>query len=365
MMIPIARPIIGEEEKKAVLEVLDSRMLAQGEKVKKLEEEFAKLCGAKHAVAVSNGTAALHAALHAVGVKAGDEVITTPFSFVATANAVLMLGAKPVFVDVDEKTFNIDVSKVEAKITPRTKAIIPVDLYGHPHEHDKLKKIADKHGLYIVEDACQAVNASLGGVMSGCLGDIAAFSFYATKNMVSGEGGMVTTNNPKFAEKVKRFRHHGQDEKDRYLYHELGYNYRMTDIQAAIALCQLAKVSDFTAQRIRNAEKLSAGLKGVKGIVVPFVNKNACHVFHQYTVKVDGFKLSRDELANHLLKNEIGTGVFYPKPLHLHPHLSKFGYKAGDFPVAEKLSGQVLSLPVHPLVNDDDIKKIIEVVRDA
>ncbi|MBN2459168.1 DegT/DnrJ/EryC1/StrS family aminotransferase [Candidatus Woesearchaeota archaeon] len=364
MRVSIAKPFIGEEEKKAVLEVLDSRMLAQGEKVKKLEQEFAKLCGAKNAVAVSNGTAALHACLHAVGVKAGDEVITTPFSFVATANAILMMGAKPVFVDVDEKSFNIDASKIEEKVTPRTRAIIPVDLYGLPHDYDKLKKIADKHGLYIVEDACQAVNASLDGVKAGCLGDIAAFSLYATKNIVSGEGGMVTTDNPKFAEKVKRFRHHGQDEKDRYIYHELGYNYRMTDLQAAIALCQLAKVEDFTAQRIRNAKKLSAGLKGLKGVVLPVVSNNACHVFHQYTIKVGG-KMKRDELAKKLDDNEIGTGIFYPKPLHLHPHLAKFGYKAGDFPVAEKLCSQVLSLPVHPLVSSDDIDRIIEVVRNA
>lgn len=317
-MIPVAKPFIGEEEKKAVLEVLDSGMLAQGSKVKALEEEFAKLCGVSHAVAVSSGTAALHAALYAIGVKPGDEVITVPFTFVATANAIIMQGARPVFVDVDEKTFNIDVSKIEAKITPRTKAIITVDLYGQPCDYPALKKIADKHGLLIVEDACQAVNAELDGVKAGRLGAIAAFSLYATKNIVSGEGGMVTTDNADYAELVKRFRHHGQSEQTRYEYHDLGYNYRLTDIQAAVGLEQLKKVDDFTNKRIRNAEKLSSGLKGIKGIHVPFVKKNARHVFHQYTVRVDGFKLSRDELIEHLKKNGVGCAVFYPKPLHLH-----------------------------------------------
>jgi len=364
-MIPVAKPFIGDEEKKAVLEVLDSGMLAQGSKVKALEEEFAKLCGVKHAVAVNSGTAALHAALYAIGIKPGDEVITVPFTFVATANAIIMQGARPVFVDVDEKTFNIDVSKVEDKITPITKAIITVDLYGQPYDYSALKRIADRHNLLIVEDACQAVNAELDGVKAGCLGDIAAFSLYATKNIISGEGGVVTTDNADYAELVKRFRHHGQSEQTRYEYHDLGYNYRLTDLQAAVGFEQLKKVEAFTAKRIRNAERLSSGLKGIKGIHIPFVRKNARHVFHQYTIRVDGFKLSRDALIEHLKKNGIGCAIFYPKPLHLHPHFARLGYKEGDFPVSERVSKQVISLPVHPLVSDEDIDRIIEVIKSA
>lgn len=360
-MIPIAKPIIGKEEKKNVMEVLDSGMLAQGPRVKELEEKFAKLCGVKHAVAVSNGTAAIHAALYAIGIKPGDEVITAPFTFVATANPILMLGGKVVFADVKEDTFNIDPEKVKEKITDKTKAIIAVDLYGQPADYKKLNEIAKKHNLKIVEDACQAVNAELDGKKTGSLGDIAAFSFYATKNMISGEGGMVTTDDDEYAELVKRFRHHGQSEKTRYEYYDLGYNYRMMDLQAAIAIAQLDKIEEFSNKRFRNAELLTEGLNDIDGVIVPFVKDNVKHVFHQYTVKVDG-KISRDELAEKLKSKGIGHGIFYPKPLHLHPHFKRMGYKEGDFPVSERLSEQVLSLPVHPSVSENDIKKIIETV---
>ena len=364
-MIPIARPLIGEEEKRAVIEVLESGMLAQGAKVKQLEEEFAKLCGVKHAVALNTGTSALHAALYALGIRPGDEVITTPFTFVSSANCILMQGAKPVFVDIEEKTFNIDPEAVKEKITDKTKAIIPIDLYGQIYDYKAIKGIADDNNLFIVEDACQAVNAELDGIKAGNFGDIAAFSLYATKNIVSGEGGMITTNNEKYAEFVKRFRHHGQSEQTRYEYHDIGYNYRMTDIQAAIALEQLKKVEEFTAKRIKNAQKLTVGLKDIKGIHVPHVKENAKHVYHQYTIKVDGFKLSRDELVEYLKKNEIGTAVFYPKPLHLHPHFAGLGYKEGDFPVSEMVSKHVVSLPVHPLVSEVNVNKIIEAIKNA
>jgi dTDP-4-amino-4,6-dideoxygalactose transaminase len=364
-MIPIAKPIIGEKEKELVNEVLNSGMLAQGPKVKELEKKFAKLCNTKHAIAVNSGTAAIHTSLYAAGIRQGDEVITVPFTFVATANPIIMQGAKPVFADVKEDTFNIDPDSVIEKITPKTKAIIPVDLYGQIYDYKAIKEIAEDYNLKIIEDACQAVNAELDGKKAGSFGDLAAFSFYATKNIITGEGGIITTNNQEYAELAKRFRHHGQSEQTRYEYYDLGYNYRMMDLQAAIALGQIEKIEKFTNQRIDNANLLSNELNESEGIKLPIIKPNARHVFHQYTIKVDGAKLTRDQLIEHLKKNNIGCGVYYPKPLHLHPWFKKLGYKQGDFPVSEKLSKQVISLPVHPAVSFKDIQEIAFAIREA
>ncbi|MBN2420735.1 DegT/DnrJ/EryC1/StrS family aminotransferase, partial [Candidatus Woesearchaeota archaeon] len=283
-MIPVVKVHIGDEEKKAVMAVLDSGMLAQGPKVKELEEKFAKLCGVKYALAVSSGTAALHAALYAAGIKEGDEVITTPFTFVATANPVLMQGAKLVFADIEPETFNIDPKEVEKKITSKTKAIIAVDLFGHPADYDELNKIAQKHNLTIIGDCCQSVNSELNGKKAGSLAKVSAFSLYATKNIMCGEGGILTTDDEEIYERAKLFRHHGQSDKTRYQYHDLGYNYRMTDIQAAIALAQLEKLEDFTNKRIKNAELLNEGLKNIGGIKIPAKREGAKHVYHQYSV---------------------------------------------------------------------------------
>ncbi len=363
-MIPIAKPIIGKEEKEAVTEVLNSGMLAQGKKVKELEERFARLCETKYAVALSSGTAAIHAALYAIGIKEGDEVITTPFTFVATASPILMQRAKVVFADVQEDTFNIDPDDVKRKITPKTKAIIVVDLFGQPADYDKLSKIAKEHNIVLVEDACQAVNAEYKGRKTGSFGKVAAFSLYATKNIVSGEGGILTTNDEEIYEKAKMFRHHGQSEKIRYEYLDLGYNYRMTDVHAAIALSQLHKLDEFTNKRIENAKMLTEGLKNIPGITVPVIKDNVKHVFHQYTIKLNGFKLLRDQLIEKLKSKGIESAIFYPKPLHLQPSFKKMRYKEGDFPIAEKLSKEVLSLPVHPAVTKDDIRTIINAIKE-
>ena len=361
-MMPIAKPYIGKEEIKAVSEVLKSGIIAQGPKVRELEEKFAKLCGTKYAVAVNSGTAALHTALHVAGIEQGDEVITTPFTFIATANTILMQQAKPVFVDIDEDTFNIDANKIKEKITKKTKAIVTVDLYGLLCDYNEIGKIAKTNNLMIVEDACQAVNAESNGKKAGNFGDIAAFSFYGTKNITSGEGGMITTNNQEYAEKAKLFRQHGRSKMTSYEYSGLGYNYRATDISAAILLEQLKKIGIITKKRIENAEYLTKGLAGIKGIKLPSPKKDGSHVFHQYTIRVmENFKLSRDELNEHLNKKGIGTGVYYPKPLHLLPHFKKFGYKEGDFPIAEKLSNQVISLPVHPHLAKEQLDYIIKV----
>lgn len=364
-MIHIAKPLIGEEEQKAVLEVLKTGMIAQGAKVKELEEKFAKLCGTKYAIATNSGTSALHAALYCLGIKPGDEVITTPFSFIATANCILMQGAVPVFVDIKEDTFDIDPEAVKKKITSKTKAIIPVDIFGQPYEIDEINKIAKEHNLKVIEDACQAVNSDINGKKAGSFGDAAAFSLYATKNITSAEGGILTTDNEEYYELAKRFRHHGQSEQTRYEYFDLGYNYRMTDIQAAIALAQLAKVDEFTNKRIENAGLLGKELENIKGIKLPAVRQGAKHVFHQYTILVeDDFGISRDELMVKLKEKGIGSAVFYPKPLHLVPFYQKMGWKEGDFPVAEKMCRRVLSLPVHPGVTKEDVILITQTIKD-
>jgi len=364
-MINISKPIIDKEEVDAVVEVLESGMIAQGPKTAELEEKFAKYCGTKYAVAFSNGTAAIHAALYALGVRDGDEVITSPFTFVASANPILMQNAKVVFADISEDDFNLDPAEVERKITGRTKTIIPVDLYGQIYDYDRIKEITDKHNLRILEDACQAVGAEQKEKKAGMFGDVGVFSLYATKNMTSGEGGLIVTNNEEIMEKCKMFRHHGQSEKTRYEYWDIGYNYRMTDLCAAVALEQLKKIDDFNDRRISNAKKLTEGLKDIKGLITPSVKEFNKHVFHQYTIKItEEFKSDRDELLDYLKENGIGCGIYYPKPLHLHPHFQKMGYKQGDFPVAEKISEQVLSLPVHPSLTDADIELIIDKIQE-
>lgn len=364
-MIPIAKPYIGEEEINAVVNVLKSGTIAQGPKVRELEEKFARFCGAKYAVAVNSGTAALHSALYVAGIGEGDEVITTPFTFIATTNTMLMQRAKPVFADIDEETFNIDPEKIKQKITKKTKAIMTVDLYGRACDYDEIKSVAEGKNLKIIEDACQAVDADYKGAKAGNLGDIAGFSFYATKNIACGEGGILTTNNEEYAENAKLFRQHGRSKMTSYEYTSLGYNYRATDISAAIMLEQLKKLHFITKIRIENAAYLSKGLQSTKGIKVPSAEKGNTHVFHQYTIRVqDGFRLSRDKLAEYLSEKGIGNGIYYPKPLHLLEHYKRFGYKAGDFPVAEKASKEVLSLPVHPYLTKEQMDLIISTIAE-
>lgn len=364
-MINVSKPIIGQEEIDAVVSVMQSGMIVQGPKTAQLEEAFAAYCGTKYAVAFNSGTAALHAGLYALDIGADQEVITSPFTFVASANPILMQGAKVVFADISEDDFNLDPREVARKITPQTKAILPIDLYGQVFDVEGLSQLAKEHNLAILEDACQAVGAEYQGKKAGTFGQIGAFSLYATKNIMSGEGGMIVTDDEELAEKCKRFRHHGQSEKTRYEYWDIGYNYRTTDLCAAIGLVQLGKADRFNDRRRANAEALSLGLEGVAGLVLPKIHPEKKHVFHQYTVRVTpDFKGDRDSLVAFLKENGINCGVYYPKPLHLHPHFMKMGYKEGDFPVAEKMSKEVLSLPVHPSLTQEDIDMIISKIRE-
>ena len=361
-MIRISVPDIGKREIEAVVKVLTSGMVVQGPKVKELEELFAKTAGTKYAVAVNSGTAALHTALHSIGIKPGDEIITTPFTFVATANSILMAGAKPVFVDIEENSFNIDPKLIERKITKKTKAILVVDLYGQPANYNEINKIAKKHKLLVIEDAAQSIGATYHGKPAGSLADIACFSLYATKNIISGEGGMITTNNKLFAENAKLFRHHGQDEKVRYEYFGLGYNYRMTDIAAAIALQQLRKIKILTGKRQEIAKKYNLAFRNIKGIITPKVSTGMSSVFHQYTLRITPqFKFNRDKFKDYLQEKGIQTAIFYPKGLYNFEHL-KGNNRPKNFPVTETVSREVLSIPVHPKLTGQEIKYIIDTI---
>lgn len=360
-----AKPYIDEETCNSVLEVLRSGMITQGVKVAELERNFAEYCGVKYSAALNSGTAALHAGLFALGVDRGDEVITSPFTFVASANSILMTGATPVFADIDEDTFNISPNDIQNKITDNTKVIMPIHLYGLLSNMPEILALAADANLTVLEDACQAHGATLNGQKAGSFGDVSAFSLYATKNIMAGEGGVLTSNNESYIENVKSFRHHGQSLVAQYNYTGFGYNYRMTDIHAAIGLRQLTMAEVFTKKRLENASILDKGLAGISGITIPSIPENYGHVYHQYTIKVDASKYgrSRDELVQDLQRNNVFPGIFYPKPLHTYPVFQKFGYKEGDFPVSEKVSQQVLSLPVHPQITEEDLSRIINIIK--
>jgi perosamine synthetase len=354
-MIPIAKPLIGEEEKTAVMNVLNSGMLASGPKTEEFEKKFAEYVGTKHAIATTSGTTALHLGLLALGVTRGDEVILPAFSFIATANAVLFCDAVPVFCDVDQRTFNLDPQKIEKLITKKTKAIMPVHLYGQAADMIPIQEIAEKHDLHVIGDACQAHGAAYDGHMVGSFGDVECFSFYPTKNMTTGEGGMVTTNNDEVAELMISLRNHGREKtKWGYEHGRLGYNYRMTDIGAAIGLEQLKKLPKNIQMRQKNAAYFNSHLNSVE---TPYVIPKATHAYHQYTVK----SKNRDALTQNLKKNEIGFGIYYPQPLHSYKHLKKYEHK--DLKISELLCTEVASLPVHPALSTQDLEKIVTVVN--
>ena len=355
-MIPIAKPLIGEEEKKAVIEVLESGVIAQGPRVKAFEEVFAKMCGVEHAIATTSGTTALHTAILAHGIGDGDEVITSPFTFIASANSILFVGAKPVFVDIDPITFNINPVLIEKAITPRTKAIMPVHLFGLSCDMDAILAIAEKHNLVIIEDACQSHGAMYKGKRVGSFGT-GTFSLYPTKNITSAEGGMITTNDEKLAEECRIIRQHGM--KRRYYHDELGFNFRMTDIHAAIGLAQLNKLEHFNAARQKNAAYLSAHLKGV---ITPTVPEGYVHVFHQYTIRVPNGK--RDALEKHLNEKGIGSGIYYPVPIHKQNYYVEKLHYNQTLPEAEKAAAEVLSLPVHPALTQVDLEAIVQAVNE-
>lgn len=350
-MIPIAKPMMGAEEAAAVTRILATGQMAQGEQVALFEKNFAAALNVKEAVAVSNGTSALHLSLLAHGIGQGDEVITTPFSFAATGNTILLVGATPVFVDIKLETYTLDPDAVEAAITPRTKAIMPVHLYGYCSDMDRLMAIAEKHNLVMIEDACQAHMASIRGKMAGTWGT-GAFSFYSTKNMTTGgEGGMITTNDSAIADRVRLLRSHGQ--KVRYYHVDIGYNMRITEIQGAIGVIQLEKLPRFNQQRIANAAYLTEHLQGL--LPVPVVEPGYTHVYHQYTVRVPG---DRDAFSKALAERGVGSAVHYPMPIHKQPAYIDRGFGNVTLPNAELAARSVLSLPVHPALTREDLETV-------
>ncbi len=352
-MIPIARPLIGDEEKQAVMAVMDSGMLACGPKTEEFESQFARFVGTKHAIATTSGTTALHLALLALNVSSGDEVIFPSFSFVATANSALFCNGTPVFCDVDSKTFNLDAEKLKSLITDKTKVVMPVHLYGQPADMDPILEIAQDHGLHVVSDAAQAHGAKYDGRMVGSFGDLECFSFYPTKNMTTGEGGMITTNDDDLLERLNSTRNHGREQtKLGYEHGRLGYNYRMTDIASAIGIEQLKKLPEFNSKRRENAKFFNEKLADVKCIEIPYVMPNVEHVYHQYTLKCE----NRDEVIQKLKDNEVGFGIYYPKPMHLFDHLKKYGHD--DLKVAEQRANDALSIPVHPGLSQEDLETI-------
>ncbi|MEE1753601.1 DegT/DnrJ/EryC1/StrS family aminotransferase [Streptomyces sp. SP18CS02] len=358
--IPAARPVIGEEEIEAAVRVLRSGRVVQGPEVAAFEEGFSELVEGRHCVAVNSGTSALHLLLMALNIGPGDEVIVPSFSFAASANAVRLVGADVVFADIEPGSFNLDPAAVEAAITPRTAAIMPVHLYGHPAAMDKIMAIADKHKLAVVEDACQAHAAALNGTPVGAFGAGGTFSFYPTKNMHSLEGGMISTGDAETARTLRLLRNQGMEQ--RYANEIVGANMRMTDVSAAVGRVQLGKLGGWTEQRIANAAYLSANISA-PGVVTPMVAEGARHIYHQYTIRVQG---DRDAAMAKLTEAGVGNAVYYPTPIHrLKPYWEP-DQKAGrtwDLPETEKAAAEVVSLPVHPSLTQNDLERIVAAVN--
>ncbi|MEW6240071.1 MAG: DegT/DnrJ/EryC1/StrS family aminotransferase [Chloroflexota bacterium] len=340
------------EINRAIQGIFDRADFILGQDVSRFEDEFASYCGAKYAVGVDSGLSALELSLRAYGVGPGDEVIVPTHTFTATAAAITFTGAKPVFVDADPATFNIDVTKIEAAITPRTKAILPVHLYGLPADMNMILGIAEKHGLVVIEDACQAHGAKYRGMMTGSMGNATAFSFYPTKNLgACGDGGIVTTNNEKVADAIRAMRNCGQRTKN---VHELRpTNHRLDTIQAAILRVKLPHLDEWVEARRRLAalyDKLLAG----SPVVTPVEPPGYQHVYHLYVVRSQ----NRDALQAHLKERGIGTAIHYPTPVHLQPFLAQNGYSKGQFPVAEKICSEILSLPLYPEMTDGQVDEV-------
>ena len=360
---------IKKEIDTAIKRVLNSGNFIGGREVERLEKEIAKFCGVKYAIGVNSGTDALFLSLKALGIGPGDEVITTPFTFIATAEVIANLRAKPIFVDIDPRTFNINPLKIEKKITKKTKVIIPVHLFGQMADMDEIMRIARKYKVFVVEDAAQAIGAEYGSASSpqvkrkkaGSIGDLGCLSFYPSKNLGAyGDGGMVITNNKQLAEKIRPLRNHGSSLKDKYLNIILGTNSRLDTIQAAILRAKLKYLSKWSKGRVEKAAYYSKSLKGVGDIITPVIKSDRDHIFHQYTIRIK----YRDKLRKYLKKKGIPTMVYYPLPLHLQPCLEHLGYKKGDFPEAEKAAREVLSLPIYPELSKNDQNYIIKKIKE-
>jgi dTDP-4-amino-4,6-dideoxygalactose transaminase len=353
--VPIAAPEVSDAAKEAVMEVLDSGMIADGEHVRQFESEFAEYVGTEHAIATSSGTTALHAMFEAAGIGEGDAVVTTPFSFVSSANAIKHAGGETVFADVNPETFNLDPEAVRRVLERQDdiSAIMPVHLYGLPADMDAFRELAEEFDLQLFEDAAQAHGATYAGEKVGSIGDAGAFSFYPTKNMTTGEGGMITTDDDEIAERARKVINHGRS--GAYEHEFVGYNYRMTNIQAVIGLDQLRRLPEWVETRRANAEELTQRFEDAANVETPIVPAGRTHAFHQYTVRA----ADRTELKSGLESGDVGYGVYYPTTIPDQPAYER----NPDIPVARRLAETVLSLPVHPQIGDEEIKAVVDAVR--
>ena len=372
-LLPYGRQSIDESDIQAVVETLRSDWLTTGPKVAEFEEAMAAWVGAKYAISFSSGTAALHGAAFAAGLQAGDEAITSPLTFAATANCVLYQGATPVFADVLKDTLNLDPELAAARITARTKAILPVDYAGHPADLDSILQLAERHGLIVIEDACHALGAEYRGRRVGSIAHMTVFSFHPVKHLTTGEGGMVTTNNPSFAETLRRFRNHGisSDARQRqsagqwhYEMELLGFNYRLTDIACALGLQQMKKLEANLARRRQVAARYAAEFRNMPGMLPPQTRPDVNPAWHLYPIRLDLNELSvgRREVFQALRAENIGVNVHYV-PVHCHPYYrDRFGYRGGEYPVAEEAYERLISLPMFHGISDDDVEDVVRAV---
>lgn len=372
--IPYGKQWINEDDINAVVEVLKSDYLTTGPKIKEFEQKFADYVGSKYAVAIANGTAALHAACYAAGIDEGDEVITTSMTFTASSNCVLYCDGTPIFADIDSKTYNVDSEDIKRKITSKTKAIIPVHYTGQPCNMDKIHKIAKEYNLLVIEDASHALGATYKGKMIGSISDITTFSFHPVKHITTGEGGMITTNNEELYKKLILFRTHGitrnldlLENKDEgpwyYEQLDLGYNYRITDIQCALGINQLNKIDDFVAKRRKIVKRYNEAFMNLEEIVIPFQDKSVNSSWHLYVVKfnLEKLKVGRREIFEVLRKEGLGVNVHYI-PVYYFPYYKKLGYEEGLCPNAEELYKRIITLPLYPKMSDEDVEYVIQSV---
>ncbi len=376
MEVPFSYPDINQEDKRAVLEVLGSQWLTGGQRTVEFEKGFAEYVGVKYAVAVNSGTAALHLAMRGIGIKEGDEVIVPTFTFAATANAPIFCGAKPVFADIDERTFNISPASIEKHITPRTKAIIPVHIAGQPCELQEILQIAMDYDLFVVEDCAHSLGATYRGFQTGRLSVASCFSFYPTKNICTGEGGMVTTNDEELARYIRLMRTHcatkeawERQETANWQYDivDLGYNYRLTEFQAALGISQLKRLDEMNGKRAKVVEFYNERLSKVKGIITPYQAENRTNSYHLYIIRVveKEFGMSRGELFKRLAEKGVECSVHYT-PIHMMSYYrARYGTKIGDCPIAEKIYPEILSLPLFSKLSDEQMEFVVKSIEES
>lgn len=366
MQIPVCEPTLAGRELQYVTDCIKTNWISsKGSYLAKFEEKFSRFCNAKHGIATSSGTTALHLALVALGIGQNDEVIVPTLTMIATANPVIFAGATPVFVDSEPNTWNINVKAIEEKISDRTKAILPVHIYGHPVDMDPLLKIAKKFSLFVVEDAAEAHGAEYKGNVVGCLGDVGCFSFYTNKIITTGEGGMAVTNNDETAEKLESFRDLAHSKEKRYLHYEIGYNYRMTNLQAAIGLAQMEKIEEYINARRKNAKLYNSLLKDVEGVTLPPEAGWAKSIYWLYSILIeDVFGIGRDELISKLTERGIETRPFFI-PMHKQPIFKKMGLISGDFPVADELCAKGICLPSGSSLEEKQIRYVCDAIKEV